>query len=93
MKKVINLYNRYDSAIYLERLHDNDWILKAKDPDDLNYMRIGFTDDSHEVINFIDPSGGPFMAVGNQIDNKTITSIEHESGKFIITLEDESKGN
>ena len=92
--KRIPLYNRYNDNLYLENIKDNNWVLKAKDPDDLSYMRIGFTDASHEVIDFIDPSGGPFMEVGNSIEGKEITGITHKVGTgFILTLKDEDNKN
>lgn len=37
-------------------------------------MRVGFKDDP-KVIDFVDPSGGPFMRVGAKWDDFTIEAI------------------
>lgn len=87
--KTLPLYNRYNTDTYLENIEGNKWLLKTKDKEGFNYMRVGFTDNSHNIIEFIDPPGGPFMSIGKNIDNKKITNIEHEHSGFVITLEDE----
>lgn len=87
--KTIDLYNRYQEHIYLESIDDNNWILKG-DNDSLGYMRVGYEQD--KSINFIDPSGGPFIGKGSKINGKTVTNINTSKDGYIITLkEDESK--
>lgn len=39
-----------------------------------NY-RIGFKDDSKEECTFIDPSGGPFITIGSEIEGHTVKAI------------------
>ena len=81
MKK-IKLYNRYNTDIYLEYISENWYKLQG----DLSFCRIGYA--SKDVIDFIDPSGGPFMQVGSfTIDNKTLQEIKPvETGGFILKL-------
>jgi hypothetical protein len=50
-------------------------------------MRVGFNED--KSINFVDPSGGPFMRVGSKWDNFTIKSIEGIANVgYLFTLEE-----
>lgn len=64
------LPNRYGDLIQLIKQDGNVYLLDGE----LNYMRIGFNDD--KTINFIDPSGGPFMRVGAKWEDFTIEAIE-----------------
>lgn len=52
------LDNRYGDLIQLIKQDENVYLLDG----DLDYMRVGFNED--KSINFVDPSGGPFMRVG-----------------------------
>ena len=52
--------------------------LKFKLETDYNY-RVGFKDDNMEEYTFIDPAGGPFIAIGSEIDGHIVKAI-HESG-------------
>lgn len=80
----IKLYNRYGENIYLEEIEENKYVLKGN----TDWCRVIFSYNSMNSINAIDPSGGPYMAVGNfSIDNdsKVLNNIrESESGKFIL---------
>lgn len=48
--------------------------LKLKLKTELNY-RIGFKDDKEEECTFIDPSGGPFIAIGSEIEGHKVKAI------------------
>lgn len=67
---MISLYNRDGANLYIDDegyLHsDKDYVLE--------YMRVG-GDGSANDIQFIDPSGGPFIEVGDKIANKTVAAI------------------
>lgn len=83
MKKRIDLFNRYYKNVYLEKIDNVDGCYQLHGPDEsFQYMRIGFNNDENGKpdyldINFIDPDGGPFLQVGNKIDeDKVITDIE-----------------
>lgn len=80
MKKRIELFNRYYKNVYLEQVSEHEYQLHGPE-DSFQYMRIGFNNDEtgkpdYTDISFIDPDGGPFLQVGNKIDNdKIITHI------------------
>lgn len=78
MKNRIELYNRYYKNVYLEQISDDEYQLYGPD-ESFSYMRVGFNNKDgktdYEDINFIDPDGGPFLKVGNKIDDKIITHI------------------
>ena len=63
------LDNRYGDLIQLIKQDGNIYLLDG----DLGYMRVGFNED--KSINFVDPSGGPFMRVGTKWDDFTIEAI------------------
>lgn len=70
----IQLVNRYNDKNFLEYLNGNWWELKEQNPD---FTRLGAGDDNWETIDFVDPSGGPFMQVDHFI-------IHTESGPQIL---------
>ena len=68
MSKVIKLKARYGVDNHLEQYQGNTYILKTESP----YIRTGVSSTGKE---FVDPSGGPILIVGEKIGKKTITSI------------------
>lgn len=64
------LDNRYGDLVQLIKQDGNIYLLDG----DLDYMRVGYNDD--KSINFVDPSGGPFMRVGTEWDDFTIEAIK-----------------
>lgn len=68
MSEIINLKTRYHTKNYLEQYQGNTYILRTESP----YIRAGSTNDGKE---FVDPSGGPILIVGEKIGKKIITSI------------------
>lgn len=42
------------------------------------YYRIGFKDDNMEECTFIDPVGGPFIAVGDEVDGHKVKAIYND---------------
>ena len=68
MSKKIKLETRYGTKNYLEQYQGNTYVLKTESP----YLRTGTSSTGKE---FVDPSGGPMLIVGNKINNKTIISI------------------
>lgn len=52
--------------------------LKYQLKTEFNY-RVGFRDENIDECTFIDPAGGPFIAVGSEIDGHTVKAI-HKSG-------------
>ena len=68
MSKVIKLKTRYGVDNHLEQYQGNTYILKTESP----YLRTGTSSTGKE---FVDPSGGPILIVGEKIGKKIITSI------------------
>ena len=79
--KTIKLPNRYGLSILLEYIKDNDWKLKI--PPKNPYRIIG----DNVNIRAVDPPGGPFIAVGDKIENKIVVNISNDG--LLITLKDE----
>ena len=78
------LDNRYGDLVQLIKQDGNIYLLDG----DLSYMRVGFKDDP-KVINFIDPSGGPFMRVGAEWPEFTIESINSIANVgYLFTLKE-----
>lgn len=78
-KKVIKLYNRYNEDICLEQVKENIFKLISVNSSDFifNHMRVGYADNECKEISFIDPPGGPFLMVGDNIGNEySIEKIE-----------------
>ena len=84
-KDIIKLYNRYGDNIYLENLENNKWVLRGGD----DYYRVIF-DKSPDDIKAVDPSGGPFLSVGDKVEGKEIIEIVQISKiGFVFTLKDD----
>jgi hypothetical protein len=75
------LDNRYGDLVQLIKQDGNIYLLDG----DLGYMRVGYNDD--KSINFVDPSGGPFMRVGTEWDDFAIEAINSITNVgFLFTL-------
>lgn len=68
MSKIIKLKARYGVDNHLEQYQGNTYILKTDSP----YIRTGVSNTGKE---FVDPSGGPILIVGEKIGEETIASI------------------
>lgn len=79
----MNLKSRYGETWVLEETMSG---LKFTLPP---YTRIGFEGDNPKVLSFIDPPGGPFLQVGDLIDEKRkITGIDDYNSYVILKLEE-----
>lgn len=83
MKK-IKLPNRYGDKNYLEEVGPNKYKL-VLDPNNGN-LRFGFIEKNHHE--YVDPSGGPFMEVGQEIPGveSILAKIEVVRGKGIFLI-------
>ena len=82
------LDNRYGDLIQLIKQDGNIYLLDG----DLNYMRVGYNED--KTINFVDPSGSPFMRVGAKWDNFTIEAIDSIANiGYLFTLSENGISN
>lgn len=83
--KLIKLSNRYKDKNYLRQISDNEYKYEG----DLEYLRIGYRTEDKYKIDFIDPSGGPFLSVGSEvfgIEGK-ITEINQVDNNYILKFE------
>lgn len=89
MRKVIRLNSRYGEIHKLIRIGEKNSHLFLFVPAN-NYYRIGFRDAEMNVLEFVDPSGGPFIKVGINLasyDNKKdliVKSISRNNNNNII---------
>ena len=84
--KEIKLYNRDGADLRLSTNDNTHWELVVDDKHKyiLEYIRVG-KKQTINSIEFIDPSGGPMISVGQQIDlEHTISNIVEATGKFVI---------
>ena len=83
MKK-IKLPNRYGDRNYLEEVEPNKYKL-VLDSNSGN-LRFGFIEENH--YEYVDPSGGPFMRVGQEIPGVEgiVAKIEVIKGKGIFLI-------
>ena len=79
----IKLISRYYDEYYLTPINDNEYKFEG----DSDFMRVGYNGSIDKSnIEFIDPSGGPMLQVGNKINNKTIEKIEFKDYSYVLTL-------
>lgn len=83
--KKIKLHSRESINNWLEHYTGETYILHSE----LDHIRAGYMDSDKEMIAFVDPPGGPFISIGNVLDEvgKEVESIGHIKGKgFSITF-------
>jgi len=87
-EKVVHI-NRYDNKIKFERVDDG---LRMSVDMENPFVRTGYqtTIDNDPYISFVDPSGGPFIQVGDLLYGVNITHIEPE-GNGVFLLQGDSK--
>lgn len=76
--------NRYDNKIKFERVKEG--LLMSMDTENLS-VRTGYqtTIDDDPYIAFVDPSGGPFIQVGDLLYGVNITHIEPDgNGNYLL---------
>ena len=81
----VDYYNRYGDIIVFEKLDDNTVKMSG-----YQYSRSGFNEDGSK-IEFIDPSGGPYIGVGMNLNtyfntkkDMIIKAIEFETGNGLV---------
>ena len=80
MIETIHLPNRYNERVCLIQLPESN-VLYRLDVE-CPYLRISENEDN--TINFVDPSGGPFIDIGYKISNKRVVSKIYRDDKNII---------
>ena len=85
-ERLVLLPNRYGDSNYLRQIDKNKYRYESSN----DFMRIGYNGATQESgYKFIDPSGGPFMAVGSEvygIEGK-ISEITADDKGFVLTFE------
>lgn len=77
MNEIINLPARYGYTHQLIKVGDKTYQLEFDKKSTGTYRRIGFENQSPNAayVYAIDPEGGPFLAVGTEVDGNIIKSI------------------
>lgn len=78
MKSEIQLSSRYGENNILVRIGDEN-SLKYQLKTSIDTYRIGIIEDNPDEYSFIDPSGGPFITVGSEIEGHVVKAI-HKGG-------------
>lgn len=85
IQRLVLLSNRYKEENYLRQIGDKEYKYEG----DTEYLRIGYSTEDKHKIEYIDPSGGPFLSVGSEvfgIEGK-ITEIKEVDKDFILKFE------
>lgn len=76
--------NRYGDIYHFEKLSENTYTIVG----DLKYWRYGGREGQQQMdmsdIGFVDPSGGPFISIGDLIEGRRVTRIRVDSGEQIL---------
>lgn len=79
--------NRYGDEYEFVKIDDNTMTIKG----DLKHWRCGGREGTSGVdmddLGFIDPSGGPFIALGATINGRKITRISNDGEQFLLHSE------
>lgn len=79
MTTILNLYNRDGADLRLVSNEDqSEWHLEVDKEHDyvLEYLRYGYSEaGGNTIIDFIDPSGGPYLYPGYEINDYKIIEI------------------
>lgn len=84
MENKIKLYNRYRSENQLiQSVKDtHKWYLVFNNPIEIDWCRILLKEGEHDFSKkdyfAIDPSGGPFISVGSEIEGYKVTKISRD---------------
>jgi len=82
LKNEYIFFNRYNESVKMIKNGDKYRLEMESD-----YYRVGFGD-SETDIHFIDPSGGPFLAIGSKFFDFTINDISKTENGFLFTLKE-----
>jgi len=79
--------NKYGDEYEFVKVNDSTYTITG----DLQYWRYGGKEGHAELdfndLGFVDPSGGPFIAIGSRIDGKVITRIRIEGEQILFIVE------
>ena len=76
--------NRYGDIYHFEKLSENTYTIVG----DLKYWRYGGREGQQQMdmsdIGYVDPSGGPFISIGDIIEGRRVVRIRVDSGEKIL---------
>jgi hypothetical protein len=79
--------NRYGNEYSYEKIDENTYTIVGE----LNYWRYGGREGQNEMdfsdLGFVDPSGGPFIAVGSTIEGRKINRIRAVGEQLFFEVE------
>jgi hypothetical protein len=79
--------NRYGNEYHFEQIDENTYTIVG----DLKYWRYGGLVGQEEMnfdnLGFVDPSGGPFIELGSQIEGRTVIGIRAVADKIYFRVE------
>jgi hypothetical protein len=79
--------NRYGVEYSFEKVDDNTYTIVG----DLTYWRYGGREDQAEMdfmdLGFVDPSGGPFISIGGEIEGRKIVRIMADPEGILFKVE------
>lgn len=74
----MNMKNRYGDEYTFVRLKENEYAIRGE----LQFWRFGGREGQQQMdmsnLGFVDPSGGPFIQVGMEIEGRKIVNISAE---------------
>ena len=102
---ILTSRNRDNAVLWLERVEGNNYVLKSSIDWVLEYMRFIYTEVPNDamifddefngkkcIYNAIDPSGGPYISLGYEIENYKVVRFFKKDDNFYIVL-DKIKNN
>lgn len=79
--------NRYGAEYHFEKVSDNTYQIIGE----LKYWRFGGKEGQTTVdlddLSFVDPSGGPFIDIGYEIEGRKVIKISSKSEGIFFTVE------
>ena len=82
--------NRYGEEYSFVKTGDNEYTISSGD---LNHWRFGGREGVEGLdmnnLGFVDPSGGPFISIGYEIEGRKVTNIASNSEGIFFTVEAE----
>ena len=79
--------NRYGVEYSFEKVDDNTYTIVG----DLTYWRYGSREGQDQMdfmdLGFVDPSGGPFISIGGEIEGRQIVRISEVDGRIMFRVE------
>ena len=80
------LKNRYGDEYWFEKIDDETYVILGE----LNHWRFGGKEGiegvNMEDLGFVDPSGGPYIAIGMTIEGKIVKRILVDDGKILFKV-------